>query len=140
MLSDRRQPHRQRMTVTSRKDAIIHQFVTAIPPRHNMETKTLYISIPLRIANHLCICGCGIESPTPLAPTEWSMTFDGESVSLAPSIGNQKMNCRSHYWIKGGQAIWVPDQPTRREPKATGIMKVIRHIMTKGTRKRFLQR
>ena len=128
------------MTTTPKKDTIIHQFVTAIPPRTEMEPKTLYISIPLRIANHLCICGCGTESPTPLAPTEWRMTFDGESVSLAPSIGNQRMNCRSHYWIKGGQAIWVPDRPVRREPKATGIMKVIRHIMTKGTWKRFLQR
>lgn len=123
------------MTTMPKKDAIFHQFVTAIPLRDEMEPKTLYISIPLRIANHLCICGCGTESPTPLAPTEWSMTFNGESVSLYPSIGNQKMDCQSHYWIKGGQAIWIPDRPMQEEPhkRPQGIMSLIKRIMAKST-------
>ena len=130
------------MTVMPRKDAICHQFVTAIPVRDEMEPKTLYISIPLRIANHLCICGCGTESPTPLAPTEWSMTFDGESVSLHPSIGNQKMDCKSHYWIKGGQAIWIVDrsmrEESRKQPKS--IMAVIKRITAKSAWRRLLPR
>ena len=141
MLPDRQQLHRQRVTNATRKDAIVHQFVTAFPPREEMEPKTLYVSIPFRMANHLCICGCGTESPTPLAPTEWSMTFDGESVSLHPSIGNQNMDCQSHYWIKGGQAIWIPNRLMLGEldKKPKGIMSLIRRIMTKSAWKRLFQ-
>ena len=33
------------------------------------------------------------------------MTFDGETVSLNPSIENWTLRCRSHYVIKRGQVI-----------------------------------
>ena len=33
------------------------------------------------------------------------MTFDGESVSLNPSIGNWYLHCRSHYLIRKGKVI-----------------------------------
>jgi len=32
---------------------------------------------------------------TPLSPTGWSLIFDGETVSLYPSIGNWNFPCRS---------------------------------------------
>ena len=69
------------------------------------------------------------------------MTFNGETVSLHPSIGNQKMDCQSHYWIKGGQAIWIPDRPMRRESgnQPKGIMTRIKRMITKSTWKRFLR-
>lgn len=120
------------MKTTSKRDVVTHQFVSGIPARSKMEAKTLYISIPLRIANHLCICGCGTETPTPLDPDEWSMTFNGESVTLEPSIGNQKMKCQSHYWIKCGQAIWIPDHPVRKthDKIRKGIMAAFRRIIS----------
>lgn len=45
---------------------------------------------------------------TPLAPTDWSMIFDGESVSLRPSVGNWYLACRSHYIIRNGRVIEAP--------------------------------
>jgi hypothetical protein len=36
------------------------------------------------------------------------MFFDGESVSLAPSIGNWEFPCRSHYWIRDNTIRWAP--------------------------------
>ena len=38
-----------------------------------------------------CCCGCGEEVVTPFSPAQWQMSFDGEAVSLHPSIGN--WNC-----------------------------------------------
>jgi Family of unknown function (DUF6527) len=42
---------------------------------------------------------------TPLTPTDWKMTFDGETVSLSPSVGNWQLACRSHYIVRRGQII-----------------------------------
>lgn len=32
--------------------------------------------------------------------------FDGENISLHPSIGNWSFPCQSHYWIKNGSIKW----------------------------------
>ena len=63
---------------------------------------------------HLCCCGCGNEVVTPLNPDGWRLTFDGESVSLHPSISNPDMDCRSHYWITRDKVCWVPQWPARK--------------------------
>ena len=44
---------------------------------------------------------------TPLSPTDWSLTYNGESISLSPSIGNWSFECRSHYWIEKGTCRWA---------------------------------
>jgi hypothetical protein len=44
---------------------------------------------------------------TPFSPTDWKLYFDGENVSLEPSIGNWSFPCRSHYWIRGGEVRWA---------------------------------
>ncbi|MFH9405198.1 DUF6527 family protein [Streptomyces sp. NPDC017638] len=62
--------------------------------------------MPYRTCGHLCCCGCGEEVVTPLSPAQWSLTYDGESVSLTPSIGNWSLSCRSHYWIRAGRVHW----------------------------------
>lgn len=80
-----------------------HQFVRNIP--EHLEPGVLYISIEYGTAVHSCCCGCGEEVVTPFAPTDWQMTFDGQSVSLWPSIGNWKSACRSHYIIKRGKVL-----------------------------------
>lgn len=74
-----------------------HSFVRLIPDQ--LEDGVLYISTKHSTAIHKCVCGCNNEVVTPLSPTDWQLTFDGESVSLNPSIGNWSFKCKSHYWI-----------------------------------------
>jgi len=88
----------------TRATAIRHVFVDHIPQQ--LEEGTLYISIPLATAMHRCLCGCGTEIATPFSPTDWQVTFDGDSVSLSPSIGNWSLPCRSHYWIEHDRIRW----------------------------------
>jgi hypothetical protein len=89
-----------------------HRFVQHIP--RPLEPGVLYVSIDYATAVHSCCCGCGEEVVTPLTPTDWRMTFDGETISLWPSIGNWNFACRSHYFIERGQIIealpWEQDQ------------------------------
>lgn len=80
------------------------QFVEWVPER--LEDRVLYVSMELATAIHLCACGCGQEVVTPFSPTDWKLCFDGENVSLDPSIGNWSFPCRSHYWIRGGVIRW----------------------------------
>ena len=68
----------------------------------------LYVSIEYATAVHRCCCGCGNKVVTPLSPASWSLTFDGETVSLDPSIGNWSFDCRSHYWINRNRVEWAP--------------------------------
>jgi len=74
-----------------------HKFVEFIPA--HPEEGILYISVQYKTAVHLCICGCGNKVVTPLSPNDWSLTFDGASVSLDPSIGNWSFPCQTHYFI-----------------------------------------
>lgn len=74
-----------------------HQFVDLMPSQK--EPGILYISMEYTVAVHLCVCGCGNSVTTPLSPNGWELTFNGESVSLSPSIGNWSLPCQSHYWI-----------------------------------------
>jgi hypothetical protein len=82
-----------------------HQFVQYIP--ESLEPDTLYVSLEYNIAVHKCACGCGVDVVTPLSPAEWALTYDGDSVSLWPSIGNWSFPCKSHYVIKHGQVRWA---------------------------------
>jgi hypothetical protein len=99
-----------------------HRFVQHIPDR--LEPGVLYVSMEYGTAAHSCCCGCGEEVVTPFTPTDWKMTFDGESVSLWPSIGNWTLTCRSHYVIERGKVLeavaWSDAQVTaeRRRDKA----------------------
>ena len=46
---------------------------------------------------------------TPLSPVDWKLIYDGETVSLDPSIGSWSLPCRSHYWITRGRVRWSYD-------------------------------
>jgi hypothetical protein len=89
-----------------------HQFVDYIP--EVLEPGVLYVSMTYATAAHKCCCGCGLEVVTPFTPTDWRLTFDGEAVSLSPSIGNWNFACRSHYVIDRGRIIeagpWSDEQ------------------------------
>lgn len=83
------------------------QFVEHFPER--LEPGEIYLAMEFATAVHLCACGCGNKVITPFSPTDWQMSFDGESVSLKPSIGNWSFRCRSHYWIRSGRVVWADD-------------------------------
>lgn len=80
-----------------------HEFVTTIP--ESLEPGVLYISMEYATAVHSCCCGCGVEVVTPFTPNDWKMTFDGETISLWPSIGNWNEPCRSHYIIERSRVV-----------------------------------
>jgi hypothetical protein len=85
---------------------LTHRFVECMPD--TLEDAVVYVSIPFALVSHKCCCGCGEEVVTPLSPTDWELIFDGETVSLYPSIGNWNFKCRSHYWITRDCVEWAP--------------------------------
>lgn len=89
----------------SRQEWLRHVFVEFIPD--TIEDGVLYVSYEYATAVHRCCCGCGSEVVTPISPTDWSLTFNGDSVALSPSIGNWSFPCRSHYWIEFGRVKWA---------------------------------
>jgi Family of unknown function (DUF6527) len=88
----------------TRRETIRHEFVETIPDQ--LQEGVLYISIPYATALHRCMCGCGAEIVTPLSPTDWELIFNGQTVSLSPSIGNWSYECQSHYWIRANRVRW----------------------------------
>ncbi len=81
------------------------EFVEFIP--ESPKEGTLYVSIRFATAVHTCACGCGQVVVTPIRPTDWSLTWNGETVTLYPSIGNWSFPCRSHYWIRESRVVWA---------------------------------
>lgn len=98
---------------------LIHRFVEHIPDC--LEEGVIYISIDFCTAIHLCACGCKKEVVTPISPDGWALTFNGKSISLFPSIGNWSFPCQSHYWIKQGDIVWVPQWTQATEEVETVI-------------------
>jgi Family of unknown function (DUF6527) len=88
-------------------------FVEAMP--EVLVDGVLYISQKYRIALHSCCCGCGEEVSTPLGPTEFAFSLDGQGgVTLRPSIGNHDYPCGSHYLVTKGKVEWAGAM-TRKE-------------------------
>lgn len=88
-----------------RRSTLQHKFAEFIPDK--LEDGVLYVSTTYATASHRCCCGCGKEVVTPITPTDWQLTFDGESISLYPSIGNWSFPCQSHYWITRSAVRWA---------------------------------
>ena len=86
------------------KPALRHEFVEYVP--EVLDDGVLYVSLKNATIVHKCCCGCTNEVVTPLSPTDWQITFDGESISLNPSIGNWSFRCQSHYWIRHNRIEW----------------------------------
>jgi hypothetical protein len=83
------------------------QFVGYMPDEFRQGI--LYVSMRGKIVIHLCACGCGEKVVTPISPNDWKLTFDGETISLCPSIGNWDFPCKSHYWIRNNRSVFVDD-------------------------------
>src|ERR1700683_1918565 len=87
------------------RSTMTHQFSQYVPSV--LADGVLYVSIPYRSVVHLCPCGCGNKVATPISPADWQLTYDGETISLSPSIGNWGFPCRSHYWLTSNQICWA---------------------------------
>jgi hypothetical protein len=83
-----------------------HEFVEFVPDQ--LKEGVVYICIQFATAVHRCCCGCGREVVTPISRADWTLSFDGESISLDPSIGNWSYPCQSHYWIRKNRVQWTP--------------------------------
>ena len=86
---------------------ITHRFVERVPSP--LEDGVVYVSIEFGTVIHKCCCGCGDKVVTPLTPVDWVVIYDGQSISLHPSIGRWSAPCRSHYWIRNNRVIWSAD-------------------------------
>jgi hypothetical protein len=84
---------------------IRHSFIELAPK--TLEEGVLYVSVEYASAVHSCFCGCGIKVATPISPTDWKLTYDGDTVSLWPSVGNWDFPCRSHYFIERNVVRWA---------------------------------
>ena len=83
-----------------------YEFVEFIPK--DIEDGKLYISIPYKVMKHKCACGCGEDVVLPIdSISGWELTFNGDSISVEPSIGNWDLKCQSHYYIKKNRTVEV---------------------------------
>ena len=78
-----------------------------------MEDGKVYISVKHRLTEHICACGCKSEVSLPLGRREWRIEYDGETVSILPSVGNWRLPCRSHYIIQESMTRWCESWSTR---------------------------
>lgn len=90
----------------SRLTEIVPKFVETITGEP--EPGVLYISEEYGVAVHLCACGCGGKTVTPLGPGEWSLAKNGDKVTLRPSIGNWSGESpyHAHYFITDNRVDW----------------------------------
>lgn len=73
------------------------------------EPGILYISDPFGLAIHLCACGCGGQTVTPLSDKEWKLTDKGGTITLRPSIGNfsGENPYHAHYYVTDNKIEWL---------------------------------
>ena len=89
-------------------------FVNRVPPQ--IEEGVLYICLDCDVVIHKCACGCGEKVVLPLAPEHWQLYYDGDA-TLSPSIGNYQYECKSHYFIRKNQVVWVDSEEKHKKSK-----------------------
>jgi len=84
---------------TIKKIEIIPVFIETIPD--TLKQDFIYISLKYDTATHLCLCGCGNLSVTPLNDSGWKLILrtNDHSISLTPSILNTNCPNKYHYII-----------------------------------------
>lgn len=91
--------------MTARRSTVDFRFVDHLPDA--LDEGIVYIAAEFGAVMHLCCDGCGEKVSTPLHPAQWALTYDGESISLTPSIGSFDLPCGSHYWIRRNRVQWT---------------------------------
>lgn len=74
-----------------------------------LESGILYVSTTYLLMVHLCACGCKEKVVLPIHPKQWRFTYNGDDVTVRPSVGNIETACNSHYWIINGDVEWSTD-------------------------------
>lgn len=121
-----------------RKTEIRHEFVEFIPIER--AEGVIYVSIKYATSVHNCLCGCGSKVVTPISPTGWKLIFDGETISLYPSIGNWNLDCQSHYWVKNDRVEWAPKWTKEQIESGMNIEEQRKRTDYKGKKRRSLFR
>ena len=82
------------------------EYVEFMP--HGLLSGILYISERFELAIHLCACGCGGKTVTPLKD-HWVLTKKDDKVTLRPSIGNWSGESpyHAHYYITDNKIEWL---------------------------------
>lgn len=96
----------------SRIERLEPVFVEFMP--RELEPGKLYVSMIYTTTAHLCASGCGNKVVLPLSPAQWQLYFDGESISLSPSVGNWDLPCQAHYWIRKNKIQWAAQWDKKR--------------------------
>lgn len=119
-----------------RRTSLRPEFIVTVPD--DLEEGVLYVSMTYATAIHVCACGCREEVVTPISPTDWQLSYDGATISLEPSIGNWRLACRSHYWIRDGRVDWesdsgltpphAPDAPAAESAGSTFLSRIRRRF------------
>lgn len=119
MQSKKTQYSRGQKEMKKRIDKLRPVYVEQIPDL--LDPGLLYISMRFAICAHSCACGCGKKVFTPLGVKDWHLFYDGESITLSPSIGNYSFPCQSHYFIRENRIVWVGEKKIEaRFPKTQG--------------------
>lgn len=86
---------------------ITPQYVEFMP--NILQEGVIYISERFRLAIHLCACGCGKKTVTPLGSDDWTLIDNNGSITLKPSIGNFKGESpyHAHYYITDNRIEWL---------------------------------
>ena len=92
-----------------------------------LEGGLLYVSMEHGMVAHRCCCGCGSPVYTPLTPTDWKIMYNGETITLSPSVGSWELPCRSHYIIKANRIVvagsWTDEQIVRERQRDANAKK-----------------
>ena len=72
-----------------------------------MSENKIYISRMYMTASHLCLCGCGHLSVTPLCGNNWVFEYHNNKLSMQPSILNNNCPNKSHYIITKNKANFI---------------------------------
>lgn len=100
----------------SRIDAVTFEVVDLLPKE--LADGVVYVSLENRTVVHKCCSGCGERVVVNLSPAGWKLTFDGETISLSPSIGNGSLACKSHYWIQENRVVWAMPLTSRETQRS----------------------
>lgn len=95
------------MTVEKRISDLAPIYCEYMPPE--LEPGKLYISKRFQLAIHLCACGCGGKTVTPLGPGEWTLNENDGKITLRPSIGNWSGEnpYHAHYYVTENRIDWL---------------------------------
>ena len=105
------------------------EFIDTIPKKLN--EGILYTCMNCNVIVHKCACGCGEKTVTPLDKNNgWVMKYDGQSLTLRPSIGNFNFKCKSHYFITENSVEWLNNNydSSKLEDKLNIIQKIIKFL------------